>query len=157
MAIFAKLAKIGSQVKESSLNDGAQVRDLLSSVGESASGTMTINGSTVNESTYLRNGDVVVISNAVKGNVNTVKFIVLGGGNNIREFMYESGATIGSVIDSLNPDEKSVYVNANGTDKYEYNLSGTTSSSVQRSYVLPVGQGEVKIILSQKTKGNEVK
>lgn len=152
--ITAKLVRIGSAVKEYGLNSGASAGDLFKAAGlsDDTSGA-TRRGQPVNQYTALFDGDVIFIGDKIKGNTDTVKFVILG--SSVAEFPYEAGMTIGQVIDGLGAGDKGKYVNADGSDKYEYRV-GSGTGAVDRTYILNGGTSEaVKVFLSQKTKGNK--
>jgi hypothetical protein len=118
-------------------------------------GSITINGQCVNECTRLNDRDMVFVGNRVKGNVPfEAKFIRFGGNPSIVSVMVDDGWTIEQAIGGMNPDVKAQFLGPQDKHAYEYRVGGTQLVESNAVIPRPAQGNEVRIICSQRMKGN---
>jgi len=157
--ICAKLIQMGKPIQDAEISGNPTVQGLLNalSVTVPANSTITRNGVEVNLYTQLYNGDKVFIGTKTKGNVDEpfeVQLIRMGAGGGIEKLPATDGMTIQEVIDQLSEEKKASFKHADGSPAYEYRI-GTRKVELTEKLYSPTGSDILRIILSQKVKGNK--
>lgn len=155
--ICAKLIKMGDEIKEHEISDDPTVEGLFDKAGEEFPDdcSVTRQGVEVNLDTRLYDGDKIFVGRKTKGNqdVFEVKLIRMGVADGIKLIASQGGQSIKQIIDQLPTAQKEQYYKADGSPAYEYRIG---NSKVDENYVVPrpTDNQPVRIILSQKVKGN---
>lgn len=150
---------MGKAILDAEISDNPTVQGLLDALNVSLpeNSTITVNGVEVQKHTQLYNDQKVFIGTKTKGNVDDpfeVNLIRMGAGGGIEKLPATPGMTIQAVIDQLSADKKTAFIHADGSPAYEYRI-GTKKVELTESLRRPTdGTGIVRIILSQKVKGN---
>jgi sulfur carrier protein ThiS len=161
MCVIVKLVQLGKKVEEFEVSDDATIGGLHEKAGITfRAGSVTVNQECVDESYELEDGDVVYVGATMKGNVSfTVKLIRLGNADPIIELPCESGMSIKATIDQLPENDRKKFYKEDGSDLYEYRISGHgDGSSVSANTTIPNPANldePVKLILGARTKGND--
>ena len=160
--IVAKLAKLGAEIRQFSMEDGATVGDLFEltqdtdTPEEFVSGTVSVGGCMVTEDTVLRDNAFVFIGRQTKGNLPfELQIIRLGAAEPCISIPIEEGTTVIGAINSLDATRKANFIRADGTQVYqEYRLSNGSLIDVNAVIQRPTGNLE-RVVCATKTKGNE--
>lgn len=154
--VIVQLIKVGSEVRSFDISDNPTLGGLLRKAGESfVPNTITINTrNAINEQTSLYDGDRVFIGNKVKGNTPyVVEFIRLGQGEVIR-VSAEGTVTIADCLNMMSDQNRRYFVNADGKDIFQYQISGITKQSSDTVPAPSTEGGTVRVICATKVKGN---
>ena len=149
---------MGKAILDAEISANPTVQGLLDALNVTVpeNSTITVNGTEVLKSTALYNNQRVFIGTKTKGNDDPfeVQLIRMGAGGGIEKLPATPGMTIQEVIDQLNPDRKATFTHADGSPAYEYRI-GTRKVELNEGVSRPTdGTGTLRIILSQKMKGN---
>ena len=157
--VCVKLIELGRKIEDFDVSDDPCVGGLLDKADREwpDNASVTRNGNDVNENTELFDGDKIFIGKKTKGNLDPfeVQFIRMGAGGGITKLPAENGNTIDDVLNSLEGELKDSFIRADGTPAYEYRIG---TRKVEGTYVLqrPSDDRPIRIILSQKVKGNKL-
>lgn len=157
-AICVKLIELGQEIKEFDISEDPCVSKLFEVAGKSfsADAAITRRGIKIDSYTQLYDEDKVFVGKKTKGNLEPfeVSFIRMGAGGGIINLPAEDGDTIEKVLGQLEDEQRKSYYRADGTPAYEYRIG---TSKVEGSHELrrPSGSASLRIILSQKIKGND--
>lgn len=151
--ILVKICRLGSEVKEYSLEDGSTVSSALRAANITYQGC-EVNGNSANENTRLNNNDRIFIGSKVKGNVDIVEVKLTKIGAETATYTAQPGQTLDEFVKGLGSTDRAKYVDANGNHIYDYtDMSGNKIES--ESFRLNAMTSAVRIMLSKKVKGNE--
>lgn len=152
--ILVKICRLGSEVKEYSLDDGSTVSSAYRAAGLTYEGC-TVNGRDANENTKLYNNDRIFIGSKVKGNVDNIVEVKLTKiGAETATYTVQPGQTLDEFIKGLGGTDRAKYVDANGNHIYDYTDMGGNKIESE-SFRLDGSTSAVRIMLSKKVKGNE--
>ena len=157
--INVSIIQLGREIVTYTLEDESTVSDLLEIDGrEYNEGELTVCQRAVGEDTVLRDGDRVVISKVVKGNVDPFEVEIHQLGGRTFTLPATDGMTIGQVIGQLESENRSRFFKADGKPAYEFRIVETGSQTKVASsmdYILArPASGKLRIICAQMTKGN---
>lgn len=153
--IIVKLVKLGEQTREYALESGSTVENLFEQAGDDfISGNVTRNHSVVRLETVLYDNDRIYIGTAVKGNQNIfdVNFVRLG--DSTISLPAEDGYTIKKILEQLSEAEKGKFYRADGSPTYEFRIGGEGRPVDENHVINRPASGSVRIICSQRVKGN---
>lgn len=150
---------MGAEIKEKEISEDPTVEGLFKACGQDypKDHKITRRGVDVDPDTQLYDGDRVFVGKKVKGNQHgdpfEVQLIRMGQGGGIKNLPAQEGMTISAIIEQLDKAERDSYYKADGSPAYEYRIG---SEKREGSHILdkPFDDKPVRIILSQKVKGN---
>lgn len=154
--VIVQLVKVGSEVRSFDISENPTLGNLLRKAGESfVPNTITVNTcNAISEQTNLYDGDRVFIGNKVKGNTPyVVEFIRLGQGEVIR-VSAEGSVSISDCINMMSSQNRTYFLNAEGKDVFQYQISGVTKQSTDMVPFPSTEGGTVRVICATKVKGN---
>ena len=161
--IVVKFVKIGPQTgtNDKVIDRGTTLGDFLRSMQETyVQGNVTIDrlGSYVRQDTVLQDNDRIFMGSPTKGNAPfNVQFVRLGcQDSTVINLAADDGFTIRRTIEQLDSSTQAQFIGAHGKAKYEYRI-GNGSQPLGDDAVIPrpsSSTGSVRILCSQKTKGN---
>ena len=153
--VVVQLVKVGSEVRTFDVSNNPTLGNLLNIAGESfVPNTITINSTgEITSDTVLFDKDRVFIGNRVKGNLPYVAEFIRLGQHEVVHVSAEGETTISECIGMMSPQNKACFVDANGKDCFQYQISGVT---MQSEDIIPEPQpgGTVRILCAMKVKGN---
>jgi hypothetical protein len=155
--VSIRLAQLCSEVKTYVFDHNPTVGELFDAANKTfKDGCITVGGSVVCADHMLYNNDLVILGEAVKGNIPmTVTFIRLGGDPPSSTVAVEQGSTVEQAVGSLPAHIKAQFILSTGAHAYEYRIDGTRL--VEANAEVPYsggGSSDVRIICSQRVKGN---
>lgn len=154
--VIVQLVKVGSEVRSFDISENPTLGNLLRKAGESfVPNTITINTrNDISEQSTLYDGDRVFIGNKVKGNTPyVVEFIRLGQGEVVR-VSAEGTVSISDCINMMSSQNRAYFLNADGKDVFQYQISGVTKQSDDAVPAPSTEGGTVRVICATKVKGN---
>jgi hypothetical protein len=153
--IQVKIIELGKETREFCLDDNSTVSSLLRAAEITDTNiSITRRGCAVIGETTLFNNDSICIGKMMKGNLDpfNVEFLRLGGTS--VSVGVDDGYTIKRAIDSMSSENRAQFIQPDGKMAYEFRVNG--SQLVDENYVLiRPAAGSVRIICSQRMKGNE--
>jgi len=150
---------MGKEILDAEISDDPTVQGLLDALDVSLpeNSTITVHGVEVQKNTLLHNGQSIFVGTKTKGNAEEpfeVNLIRMGAGGGIEKLPATPGMTIQEIINQLGDDKRAPFTHADGSHAYEYRI-GTRKVEPTECVSRPTdGAGVVRIILSQKVKGN---
>ena len=154
--VIVQIVKVGSEVRAYDISENPTLENALEKAGEVfVENTITINSANnIEPNTRLVDGDRVFIGSLVKGNTPfVVEFIRLGQGEVIRVSV-ESPVTIRQCVDMMSSSNRARFVDAEGGDVFQYQISGIVKESDSIVADPSVAGGTIRVICGVRVKGN---
>ena len=97
--ITVKAVRFPGQTQEAAIEDGSKVQDVLRALGLDATGyQIQLNGDVVSLSSSVDDGDMVVLTKAVKGNLDSITVKVVQFPGAVRELMLNGDRSLGAAL-----------------------------------------------------------